>query len=179
MMKCEVFLARSASYDEVRSPHKTWLFAAFHHFDFSGPGGNGFCAVPRGGHPSPLFCVWEGRGYAPCNPLRVTRRCLALCKPFEKGLSENFTCLYLTRARAFGLASFSQLRRLKAPFATCPAGSPAATCPVRPRAGYFFLLACFIRSSLDRIALRMRMLLGVTSTSSSSAMNSKHCSRLS
>ena len=33
-------------------------------------------------------------------------------KPFEKGLSENFTCLYLTRARAFGLASFSQLRRL-------------------------------------------------------------------
>ena len=24
--------------------------------------GNGFCAVPRGGHPSPFFCVWEGRG---------------------------------------------------------------------------------------------------------------------
>ena len=138
------------------------------------------CCPKRGTSVPPFFLTLrKAGGAAPCNPLRVTRRCLALCKPFEKGLSENFTCLYLTRARAFGLASFSQLRRLKAPFATCPAGSPAATCPVRPRAGYFFLLACFIRSSLDRIALRMRMLLGVTSTSSSSAMNSKHCSRLS
>ena len=27
---------------------------------------------------------------------KAARRCLALCKPFEKGLSENFTCLYLT-----------------------------------------------------------------------------------
>ena len=27
---------------------------------------------------------------------KAARLCLALCKPFEKGLSENFTCLYLT-----------------------------------------------------------------------------------
>ena len=32
-------------------------------------------------------------------------------KPFEKGLSENFTCLYLTRARAFGLAALIRPRR--------------------------------------------------------------------
>ena len=179
MMKCEVFLARSASYDEVRSPHKTWLFAAFHHFDFSGPGATAFVLSQEGDIRPPFFEVWEGRTYGPCNPLRAVGRCPTPCKPFEKGLSENFTCLHRTQARAFRPASLSRPRRLKAPFATCPAGSPAATCPVRPRAGYFFLLACFIRSSLDRIALRMRMLLGVTSTSSSSAMNSKHCSRLS
>ena len=27
---------------------------------------------------------------------KAARHCLALCKPFEKGLSENFTCLHLT-----------------------------------------------------------------------------------
>ena len=54
----------------------------------------------RGTYVPPFFGVWEGRTYGPCNPLRVTRRCLALCKPFEKGLSENFTCLHRTQARA-------------------------------------------------------------------------------
>ena len=43
---------------------------------------------------------------------KAVGRCLALCKPFEKGLSENFTCLHPTQARAFQLASLSQLRRL-------------------------------------------------------------------
>ena len=43
-----------------------------------------------------------------------------------------------------------------------------------------FLLpwVAFMRSSLLRIVLRMRRFLGVTSSSSSSARNSRHCSRL-
>ena len=40
-------------------------------------------------------------------------------------------------------------------------------------------LACFMRSSLLRILLRIRIDFGVTSTSSSSLMNSSDCSRLS
>ena len=42
---------------------------------------------------------------------------------------------------------------------------------------YFFFAACFMRSSLLSTILRMRMLFGVISTSSSSAMNSRDCSR--
>ena len=43
-----------------------------------------------------------------------------------------------------------------------------------------FLLPCvaFMRSSLLSIVLRMRRFLGVTSSSSSSARNSRHCSKL-
>ena len=78
-----------------------------------------------------LVAAWQGEvaGYttllpqAPAGPFagmglslihisEPTRRCLALCKPFEKGLSENFTYLHPTQARAFGLAALSKLRRL-------------------------------------------------------------------
>ena len=69
MIKCEVFLARSASYDEVRSPHKTWLFAAFHHFDFSSLGATGFVLSQEGDIRPPFFGVWEGRTYGPAPPL--------------------------------------------------------------------------------------------------------------
>ena len=55
-------------------------------------------------------------------------------KPFEKGLSENFTCLYLTRARAFQLAALSKPRRLNAACATCPVRPRTAKCPAGPRA---------------------------------------------
>ena len=43
---------------------------------------------------------------------------------------------------------------------------------------YYFLFFAhsFIRRSLERIFLRSLMLIGVTSTSSSSAINSRHCS---
>ena len=70
-----------------------------------------------GGHTSPFFCVWEGRAlvpgghrpapteaaaenYGPCNPLKVLGFHPKPHKPFEKGLSENFTCLHPTQARA-------------------------------------------------------------------------------
>ena len=39
----------------------------------------------------PFFCVWEGRTYGPCNPLKVLGFHPKPHKPFEKGLSENFT----------------------------------------------------------------------------------------
>ena len=42
----------------------------------------------------------------------------------------------------------------------------------------YFLLDFFIRSSFDKIRFLIRIFSGVTSTSSSSLMNSKHCSRL-
>ncbi|CAN4026429.1 PrgI family protein, partial [Dysosmobacter welbionis] len=43
---------------------------------------------------------------------------------------------------------------------------------------YFLPCSAFMRFSWSRMALRIRRLLGVTSSSSSSARNSRHCSRL-
>ena len=45
---------------------------------------------------------------------------------FEKA-GKTFTCLSQTQARAFQLVSLSRPRRLKAPFAACPARPRAAT----------------------------------------------------
>ena len=70
------------------------------------------CCPKRGTYVPPFFEVWEGRTYGPCNPLKVLGFHPKPHKPFEKGLSENFTCLHPTQARAFGLAALSQLRRL-------------------------------------------------------------------
>ena len=36
-------------------------------------------------------------------PLRAVGRCPTPCKPFEKGLSETFSCLFLIRAQLTGL----------------------------------------------------------------------------
>ena len=63
-----------------------------------------------------------------------------------------------------------------------PAARPGGTEWSGDRSGNPYFLAfitAFIRFSWSRMLLRMRRLLGVTSSSSSSARNSRHCSRLS
>ena len=63
--------------------------------------GSGRGGKTIGGHTSPLFLeVGEGRTYGPCNPLKVLGFHPKPHKPFEKGLCENFTCLYFSQARA-------------------------------------------------------------------------------
>ena len=39
----------------------------------------------------PFFCVWEGRTYGPCNPLRAVELCSTPRKFFEKNLTKNFS----------------------------------------------------------------------------------------
>ena len=69
MIKCEVFLARSASYDEVRSPHKTWLFAAFHHCHFSSLGATGFVLSQEGDIRPPFFVYGKAGALPLATPL--------------------------------------------------------------------------------------------------------------
>ena len=111
MIKCEVFLARSASYDEVRSPHKTWLFAAFHHFHFSSLGATGF-VLSQEGDIRPPFFVYGKAGASPPHPCKVLGFHPKPHKFFEKNLTKNFYLSppNLSAGRLF--AALSQLRRL-------------------------------------------------------------------
>ena len=86
--------------------------------------GSGRGGTTRGGHTSPLFLKYGKAVASPPHPCKVLGFHPKPHKPFEKGLSENFTCLSQTQARAFGPAALRKPRRLKAPFASCP---------VRPR----------------------------------------------
>ena len=48
------------------------------------------CCPKRGTYVPPFFCVWEGRTYGPCNPLRAVELCSTPRKFFEKNLTKNF-----------------------------------------------------------------------------------------
>ena len=84
---------------------------------------SGLCGTPRGGHSSPFFWSMGRRWLRPRTPVR-SWGFTPNPTTFEK-VDETFTCLSRTQARAFELAALSQLRRPKAAFANCPAGSPA------------------------------------------------------
>ena len=71
--------------------------------------------------------------YGACAPLAAFFHRLRRLRPwssaphlaaFEKA-GKTFTCLHPTQARAYKLSALRKPRRLKAPFATRPAGSPA------------------------------------------------------
>ena len=65
---------------------------------------------------SPFFEVGEGRGLRPLQPRKVLGFHPKPHKPFEKGLSENFTCLHPTCVEGPALAERKK-----------------AACPVRSR----------------------------------------------
>ena len=60
------------------------------HFLIPSPGATAFVLSQEGDIRPPFFCVWEGRTYGPCNPLRAVELCSTPRKFFEKNLTKNF-----------------------------------------------------------------------------------------
>ena len=70
------------------------------HFLIPGPGATAFVLSQEGDIRPPFFGSRGRQGLRSRTPLRAVELCSTPRKPFEKGLSENFTCLHLTWARA-------------------------------------------------------------------------------
>ena len=92
-------------------------------------------SAPRRGFPAKSL---PQEAFSTLLRLPKATKAVELCstprKPFEKGLSENFTCLHPTQARAFQLAAPRKPHRPKAACATCPVRPRTAKCPAGPRA---------------------------------------------
>ena len=116
-------MATTPSWLSCLKPHVFWVFGQLRHFNFSGPGATGFVLSQEGDIRPPFFVYGKAGPTVLATPLGPWSSAPHLAA-FEKA-GKTFTCLYLTRARAFQLAPLTpSSAALKAAFASCP---------VRPR----------------------------------------------